>query len=227
MKITLPIKLGIFVLVLFAAVITTCLLWTPVRIRYQLTKLHSKDGLKRISAVRALISMGPKGRDILTGEFSGGEEEVDFWSRNLEKLSSINKQTPQLFLHAVYEGFYNTCDILISCGADVNCASYTTPLHASVEIRNLQLVKLIIDSGADIDAKSPANRGSTPLHLAALVGKKEIVEFLIKRGADVNATNDDGATPLDLGEYEEARKSGMTELLRKHDGKNSGKIGPR
>jgi glucose-6-phosphate dehydrogenase assembly protein OpcA len=43
MKLSLPVKLGIFVVLLFAAVIATCLLWTPLRVRYYVGKLRSES----------------------------------------------------------------------------------------------------------------------------------------------------------------------------------------
>ena len=65
MKVSLPMKLGIFVIVLFAVVIAACLLWTPLRIRYHLARFRSRDPEIRVKGVNGLLRMGEKGRKII------------------------------------------------------------------------------------------------------------------------------------------------------------------
>ena len=74
MKLSLPLKLGIGVVLLFAVVITACLLWTPVRIRYYISELNSSNIDKRIAAIDGLISIGDKGKEELITEFPDGRE---------------------------------------------------------------------------------------------------------------------------------------------------------
>ena len=58
-----------------------------------------------------------------------------------------------------------------------------------------EAVKLLLDSGADIDQVS--GDGSTALVLAALNGEFDIAMLLIERGADPNiVTETDGVSPL-------------------------------
>ena len=57
------------------------------------------------------------------------------------------------------------------------------------------MVELLIQSGADVNAKS--RDGTTALHGAAFLGQTEIVELFIKNKADLNIVNDKGETPLD------------------------------
>ena len=49
----------------------------------------------------------------------------------------------------------------------------------------LEVVKLLIDRGANIDYQHPISK-NTALHLAALSNHPEVVEYLISKGADVN-----------------------------------------
>ncbi len=59
---------------------------------------------------------------------------------------------------------------------------------------NKDLVKILVNSGADINASN--NYGNTPLIVAATSGKKEMVELLLDNNADINTTNTDNATAL-------------------------------
>ena len=133
----------------------------------------------------------------------------------------------------------------IAEGADVNVKyedlNGTTPLIFAALGGHREITELLIDSGAEVNAKS-YNDGGAPLHGAArnghkeiaellvaegadvnamgrmgtplhYAGTKEIVELLIAKGADVNILNDFGKTPLGVAEGE------ITTLLRKHGGK--------
>ncbi|MCL5104286.1 MAG: ankyrin repeat domain-containing protein [Armatimonadetes bacterium] len=80
-----------------------------------------------------------------------------------------------------------------------------TPLHHAVAKGHDGLVKLLIDSKADVKARK--KDGVTPLHIAAALGHKACAEALLDGGADVNATDAKGRTPLSI-----AREKGHTEM---------------
>jgi len=56
-----------------------------------------------------------------------------------------------------------------------------TPLHYASEHGHTDVIQLLIDHGADIDAKN--KWGTTPLHLASSHGHTEIVKLLKANGA--------------------------------------------
>jgi ankyrin repeat protein len=58
---------------------------------------------------------------------------------------------------------------------------------------NLELSQLLLDHGADIDAKT--RHGWTALHLASGGGHFHIAQILVERGADVFVRNPSGRTP--------------------------------
>ncbi|MDF3047638.1 MAG: poly [ADP-ribose] polymerase tankyrase-like [Candidatus Midichloriaceae bacterium] len=60
------------------------------------------------------------------------------------------------------------------------------PLHLAIMVGNLKIVKLLLDKGADVNAKIDGIL-DTPLHIATAYSHLEIVELLLERGADVNA----------------------------------------
>jgi ankyrin repeat protein len=61
-----------------------------------------------------------------------------------------------------------------------------TPLILAVESGNSNVVAVLIEAGADVNAKDDSR--ITPLHWAAFYGRVTIAEMLLKAGADINAT---------------------------------------
>jgi uncharacterized protein len=98
--------------------------------------------------------------------------------------------------------FLNTAvvEYLIRMSADVNAASQNdqrvTPLHAAAASRSISLARLLLENGADPNARQ--NGGFTPLHSAAQNGQVELIEVLLEHGAQRNVLTDDGKTPFDL-----------------------------
>ena len=69
-----------------------------------------------------------------------------------------------------------------------------TPLISAAKQGNGPLVKILIDAGADVNAKD--NTGNTSFTYAIREGSAEIARILIDAGADVNAKNNVGYTAL-------------------------------
>jgi ankyrin len=88
---------------------------------------------------------------------------------------------------------------LLAQKADVNAAQQdgATALHWAVHFDDVDMVDLLVRSGANVKA---ANRfGVTPLALACINGNAAVVERLLKAGADANTVLTElGETPLML-----------------------------
>ena len=69
-----------------------------------------------------------------------------------------------------------------------------TPLLGATLLNNFEVVKCLIDLGADINAVSSC--GSTPVLFACDQSNTEVAEYLIRRGADIKKPNDFGETCL-------------------------------
>jgi ankyrin repeat protein len=108
-------------------------------------------------------------------------------------------------------------EALLAHGAKISDASQgETALHAAIAERHGDIAKLLIDKGADVNARNLSKL--TPLHfLGVYLHDRELAELLIQRGADVNAREQAGHTPLEGAVR--ARNAEVAEVLRRHGGK--------
>lgn len=69
------------------------------------------------------------------------------------------------------------------------------PLTTAVRCRNLAMIRLLVDQGANVNAMN--EDGTSALLVACNLGDLEIVTTLLSAGADVNYSNPrDNCTPL-------------------------------
>ena len=128
-------------------------------------------------------------------------------------LDSINVNTE--LGHAAFFGHWKVCDFLINNGANVNAKindTNETPLHNALAKAGrpyyLYTVKLLVEKGADVNAKTIAGletqafmrdvrtKGETPLHRAAAYADENIIAYLLEHGANKEAKDANGDSPL-------------------------------
>jgi ankyrin repeat protein len=85
--------------------------------------------------------------------------------------------------------------LLILRGADVNQAGWT-PLHYAATKGHIEMMRLMIDNSAYLDAESP--NGTTPLMMAAHYGTPMAVKLLLEEGADPRIKNKLGLSAWDF-----------------------------
>lgn len=102
-----------------------------------------------------------------------------------------NDETP---LHLATIGGFAIFFSQWNCNLQLNASQW----YKCYVIGKTDVIKILIDSGADINAKN--SDGNTSLHCAAALGMSKVVQFLIEMGADINVKNLKDQKPLDLAE---------------------------
>ncbi|HZN04074.1 MAG TPA: ankyrin repeat domain-containing protein [Candidatus Polarisedimenticolia bacterium] len=145
-----------------------------------------------------------------------------------EAVHARNERGDSVLLTAAYYGRKDLFDRLVARGADVSLHEAAalgfvdharahldaspgsvgvhshdgfTPLHLAAFFGHRDLAQLLLDRGADVNARSKSERfarSNTPLHAAAANKQVEVARLLVERGADVNAKDGHGFTPLAL-----------------------------
>jgi uncharacterized protein len=115
-------------------------------------------------------------------------------------------ETPLMM--AVFKGQTELAIQMIEKGADVNQPGWT-PLHYAATAGNVQLIKILLDKFAYIDAESPNK--TTPLMMAAHYGTPGAVKLLLEEGADVSLKNDLGLTAIDFAQ--QAKKQDSVDVI--------------
>jgi len=71
-----------------------------------------------------------------------------------------------------------------------------TPLHAAAFADNAAAATILLDAGADVNARAKNKFDNTPLQVSMLSQSAEVAKVLLARGAEVDARMSEGATAL-------------------------------
>ena len=109
-------------------------------------------------------------------------EKLDRAGENAMMLAAISQDPPLV-------------RALIDKGAEVNKKGWA-PLHYAASVGNDEIVKMLLDASAYIDAASP--NGTTPLMMAARGGHVSTIALLVDQGADPTLKNQIGLSAGDF-----------------------------
>ena len=118
-------------------------------------------------------------------------------------LSIHNPQMETPLMLAAITNQFDWAQRLIERGADVNQKGWT-PLHYAATKGHIDIMRLLIENHAYLDAESP--NGTTPLMMAAHYGTPMATKLLLEEGADPRIKNQLGINALEF-----ARKANKPE----------------
>ncbi|HUQ89363.1 MAG TPA: ankyrin repeat domain-containing protein [Vicinamibacterales bacterium] len=159
--------------------------------------------------VSALVELGAP-VDIFEASVLGKVDRIqEILKRDPKRVS---EHAPDGFTPVALAAFFGqpaAVKALIAAGADVKAAAKNglkvQALHAAVAGRNLDIVKAVLDAGADPNAQQQA--GFRPMHEAGTNANRALAELLLQHGADPTLTSDEGKNAIDL-----ARAKGHVEF---------------
>jgi ankyrin repeat protein len=157
-------------------------------------------------AIRALLQRGfdantldPKGNQGLfialkEGDLKAAEVLID-WPGTRVEWRNAQDESPLMI--AALKGYTQLARKLIARDADVNKTGWA-PLHYAAAGGHVEIIQLLLDENAYIDAESPNK--TTPLMMAAHYGSPEAARLLLQAGADPTLRNDLGLTAANFAQ---------------------------
>jgi uncharacterized protein len=128
------------------------------------------------------------------------------------KLEEASPNGTTALMMAAFKQNKAAVSALIARGAQVNRKGWT-PLHFAAAAGDVDIMSILLERYAYIDAPSPT--GFTPLMLAAREGKEEAVQLLLREGAD--ASIKDSAFKIDAAEFaRRADKPWIAKAIESH-----------
>lgn len=187
----------------------------------KLSVLSFAIGTKDLEIIKMLINSGAIiNREVIqTANVVGDKNIINFFeSLNKEK---IIKNTETLF-NAIIQS-----DVLLAKksiqDAFINAEFRgNTPIMIAVTTKNKEMVKLLLDNGANINIKNKID-GYTPLILAVRVGDIKIAKLLLDHCADINIKDDEGKTAIRTAEYYRIGNN-MVHLLEEYGAKSTQQV---
>jgi len=198
-KISLPLKLGIIVVLVFSVAIAGCLLWTPIWIKYYVSKYRSEDVHQISDGIKGLLSLGENG----TGKLEQLTIDVMQHAPTKRKIAVVdilvaNGSKGTEILSCVFGSWPEAEFLQENWGKNNNPDKEDEwslyPLHKAAHDGYINATTLLLSKGANSNVRDTFGR--TPLLYALDWSREDIALLLIENGANVNVKDSAGWTAL-------------------------------
>ena len=170
--------------------------WTP---------LHHAAFNQQVAIIQVLVKHGASleaadsdgNTPLHVAATSGSPDAIDVLLQAGAKIDAFNHHRDTPLLNAATEGSAPAVNALLKHRPAMNVSDGDfTPLGIAVYRGHRDVVRLLIDHGANIESQD--KNGYTALHVAVLAGKTDLVALLLTADAHVDSRSKRGATPLQL-----------------------------
>ena len=163
----------------------------------------------------AIVAVLKRGFDVNTVNPAGDHGLILAIRQRSRKVTAALLEQPKVMVEtrnghdesplmlAALQGETALCRLLMAKGADVNKPGWTA-LHYAATNGHLEVMTLLLDSHAYIDAASP--NGTTPLMMAAHYGSAAAARLLLEAGADPLLKNEQGLSAIDFARRAERQE---------------------
>lgn len=131
---------------------------------------------------------------------------LDWPATDIDRANAVGETA---LMMAALRGRDDWARQLLARGARVNRDGWT-PLHYAVSAPSTAVARLLLERGADVNARAP--NASTPLMVAVQHGPEEAALLLLERGADLALRDARGRNAVDLAT--QVGRDAMAALLR-------------
>jgi ankyrin repeat protein len=159
-----------------------------------------------LEVLKALMSQMPKFREVVISNGglalaarSGDMAKINYFLEQGANPNEVVEDLGSPLLQCVSSRSLAGAKLLLDRRANVEGPSGQSPLFMAVASGNNEMVKLLIQYGANVNIQIPTDKNTTPL-LKSLdseaSSRDEVMDTLLNGGADVNLPNSFGFTPL-------------------------------
>ena len=165
------------------------------RTPYEWARLGNDKDLTLYLVQQGAIAVRLKQEDwvyiqLTTGDVSTDQavfiEHIKRVAGDIDIPDALQKAHPAMLHEAAGENDLEAVNRMLALGLDVNAMTSRTPLHEAALHGHIEMVKLLIEHGADTTIRDP-HFYSSPIGWAEYNGKPEMVEFLKAYPLDVFA----------------------------------------